>query len=112
MYDYGCVHVIAPFGLHWLFRAAHWAHNVIAFRFVLWLYAGKHVRRRSIRPLPFEVWVPLGEVARPGYGVAWFGYEGLGYGRDHGRCIAPIGLNLLYALLRFPTAVDGMDLHV
>lgn len=101
--DFRCVSVVAPYGLHWLLRGARWLHKGVAYRASLalephadgWAFSGY---KADLGLWPFMRYVDGDNVAaRRGYGLCWSQAPSPSGG---GRYIAPIGLNLVYALVR------------
>lgn len=114
-YDYGQRIVVAPLGLHWLLRGAHYIYLQIEYKLPQRLEPELGYPY-MFAPWPLMRWVPEYNIAqRPGHGLCWAQYEPYGdqygdlldepNGAPHGsaafgRYTAPIGLNLVYALAR------------
>lgn len=98
--DYDTVRVTAPVGLHWVVRAARWAFHKVQYQIPLSLQPEFLGYPRIYPPWAWMKWVESNvAVENPWYGLCWAQYDPAHVG-VHCRYVAPIGLNLVYALLR------------
>lgn len=98
--DHGNAYVTTFAGLHWVVRAARWLYEQVEYKLPLRLEPEFLGYPRIYPPWAWMKWVDGDEIARrPGYGLCWSQYSPA---QPNVRCryIAPIGLNLVYALIR------------
>ena len=103
--DHARIHILAPWGLHLILRLAYRMHCVVEYTITDWLQRklpGGVQHCPTNWNLPWMTYILRDEVAeKRGYGFCWEQSEHCPGYHSYGRYIAPLGLNIIYAIVRW-----------